>query len=41
MSGTAVKAIVAYISDYITKPGLKTYVIFDAIRNVFNCNSEI
>ena len=23
--------IVAYISNYITKPGLKTYVIFDAI----------
>ena len=30
MSGTAIKAIVACISDYITKPGLKTYVIFDA-----------
>ena len=41
MSGTAIKAIVAYISDYITKPGLKTYVIFDAIRSVFNRNSEI
>ena len=41
MSGTAIKAIVAYISDYITKPGLKTYVIFDAIWNVFNRNSEI
>ncbi|HMI78182.1 MAG TPA: helitron helicase-like domain-containing protein, partial [Ferruginibacter sp.] len=41
MSGTAIKAIVAYISDYITKPGLKTYVIFDAIKSVFNRNSEI
>jgi hypothetical protein len=41
MSGTAIKAIVAYISDYITKPGLKTYVIFDAIRSVFNRNYEI
>jgi hypothetical protein len=41
MSGTAVKAIVAYISDYITKPGLKTYVIFDAIQSVINRNSEI
>jgi hypothetical protein len=26
MSGTAIKAIVAYISDYITKPGLRTSV---------------
>jgi hypothetical protein len=41
MSGTAIKAIVAYISDYITKSGLKTYVIFDAIQSVFNRNSEI
>ena len=41
LSGTAVKAIVAYISDYITKPGLKTYAIFDAIRQVFNRNSEM
>jgi len=41
LSGTAVKAIVAYISDYVTKPGLKTYAIFDAIRQVFNRNSEM
>jgi hypothetical protein len=32
---------VAYISDYVTKPGLKTYAIFDAIRQVFNRNSEM
>jgi hypothetical protein len=41
LSGTAIKAIVAYISDYVTKPGLKTYTIFDTIRNVFNRNSEM
>ena len=41
MSGTAIKAIVAYISDYITKPGLKTYAIFDAIKSLINHNSEI
>ncbi|EDQ98868.1 uncharacterized protein LACBIDRAFT_318605 [Laccaria bicolor S238N-H82] len=48
LSGTAIKAIVAYISDYVTKPGLKTYAIFDAIRSVFrkkrkgkkNCNTS-
>jgi len=34
LSGTAIKAIVAYISDYVTKPGLKTYSIFDTITGV-------
>jgi hypothetical protein len=41
LSGTAVKAVVAYITDYVTKPGLKTYSIFEAIRGVFNRNSEL
>jgi hypothetical protein len=41
LSGTAIKAIVAYISDYVTKPGLKTYTIFDTIRSVFDRNSEM
>jgi hypothetical protein len=41
LSGTAIKAIVAYISDYVTKPGLKTYSIFDAIRSVFNRSTEM
>ena len=41
LSGTAIKAIVAYISDYISKPGLKTYSMFDTIRSVFDRNSEI
>jgi hypothetical protein len=41
LSGTAIKAIVAYVSDYVTKPGLKTYSIFDTIRSVFNRNSEM
>src|SRR6202051_890905 len=39
LSGTAIKAIVAYISDYVTKPGLKTYTIFDTIRSVFDKSS--
>src|ERR1700722_691539 len=34
LSGTAIKAVVAYVSEYITKPGLKTYVIFDIIRSL-------
>jgi len=41
LSGTAIKAIVAYVSDYITKPGLKTYSIFDIIKSVFDKNSEM
>jgi hypothetical protein len=41
LSGTAVKAIVAYVTEYVTKPGLKTYSIFDTIRSVFDKNSEL
>ena len=41
LSGTAIKAVVAYVSDYITKPSLKTYSIFDVIRSVFDKNSEM
>ncbi|KAH7918708.1 hypothetical protein BV22DRAFT_1024128, partial [Leucogyrophana mollusca] len=36
LSGTAIKAVVAYISDYISKPSLKTYVVFDTIKSVFD-----
>jgi hypothetical protein len=41
LSGTAIKAVVAYVSDYISKPGLKTYLIFEAVKSVFNQNSEM
>jgi hypothetical protein len=41
LSGTAIKAIVAYISDYITKPGLKTYSVFDVVKSIFDKNSEM
>ena len=41
LSGTAIKTIVAYISDYVTKPGLKTYTIFDTIRSVFDKSSDM
>ncbi|KAH6894769.1 hypothetical protein BKA70DRAFT_1117345, partial [Coprinopsis sp. MPI-PUGE-AT-0042] len=34
LSGTAVKAVIIYVTDYITKPGLKTHIIFDAIRTI-------
>ena len=41
LSGTAIKAVVAYVSDYISKPSLKTYLIFEAVKNVFDRNSDM
>ena len=41
LSGTAIKAVVAYISDYICKSSLKTYLIFEAVKGVFDKNSEM
>ncbi|KAG5221681.1 ATP-dependent DNA helicase [Salix suchowensis] len=41
LSGTAVKAVVAYVSDYITKCGLKTHVVFECIQAVLSRNPEI
>ena len=40
-SGTALKAVILYISDYITKTGLKTHVVFDVIRNTFDKHQDI
>jgi hypothetical protein len=40
-SGTAIKAVVIYVSDYITKTTLKTHTVFDSIRSVFHKNSEM
>ena len=31
----------AYVSDYISKPALKTYLIFEAVKSVFDRNSEM
>ena len=35
-SGTAMKAVLVYITDYITKTGLKTHVVFETIKSVFD-----
>ena len=35
LSGTSIKAIVSYISDYVTKPTLKTHQIFSSMYDVF------
>ncbi|KAI0314691.1 hypothetical protein OF83DRAFT_1063411, partial [Amylostereum chailletii] len=36
MSGTAIKAIIAYITDYVTKTPLSSNVIFQAVKSVFD-----
>ena len=41
LSSTAIKAIVAYVTEYITKVPLKTHAMFDTIRNVFVKCSEM
>ncbi|KAA1479921.1 hypothetical protein DENSPDRAFT_789682, partial [Dentipellis sp. KUC8613] len=40
LSGTAIKSIVAYITDYITKSPLNTHVIFEAVKTVFDRNTD-
>ncbi|KAF8577595.1 hypothetical protein K439DRAFT_1649053 [Ramaria rubella] len=41
LSGTAIKAVIAYVTDYISKSPLKTYGIFESIRDVFDRNAEM
>lgn len=40
-SGTAVKATVGYVADYIVKMGLKTYEIFSSIYDVFERHTDV
>ncbi|KAI0747734.1 hypothetical protein C8Q80DRAFT_1058380, partial [Daedaleopsis nitida] len=35
LSGTAIKSVIAYVADYITKTPLKTHVMFQSIQKVF------
>jgi hypothetical protein len=41
LSGTSIKAVVAYVTDYIIKQSLKTYSVFDVIRSIFDKNTEL
>ncbi|KAI0281335.1 hypothetical protein BC826DRAFT_879034, partial [Russula brevipes] len=34
-SGTAIKSVLLYVSNYVTKLPLKTHVVFDTIRSIF------
>ena len=36
LSGTAIKSVIAYVTDYITKSPLKTHTIFEAVKSVFS-----
>ncbi|KAL1711809.1 hypothetical protein EV715DRAFT_159196, partial [Schizophyllum commune] len=40
-SGTSMKAIILYVSDYITKCSLKTYHIMSCIKSVFERNAPM
>jgi len=40
-SGTAMKAVIMYVTNYVTKTALKTHVIFDSIKAMFEKNSEL
>ena len=41
MSGTAIKSVIAYVADYITKTPLKTHVMFKSVQEVFSRNTEL
>ena len=41
LSGTAIKAVIAYVTDYITKSSLKTHVMFEIILTVLDANSDL
>jgi len=41
LSGTTLKAVISYISDYIVKPTLKTHQIFSSAYDVFDKNNDI
>ncbi|KAJ7714279.1 hypothetical protein B0H16DRAFT_1269558, partial [Mycena metata] len=40
LSGTAVKAVISYVTDYISKLGLKSYQAFASVFDVFEHNAE-
>jgi hypothetical protein len=40
-SGTAIKAVIMYVTDYVTKCSLKTHVMFDVIRSTYQRNAEL
>ncbi|KAJ7441884.1 hypothetical protein FB451DRAFT_1058020 [Mycena latifolia] len=41
LSGTAVKAVISYVSDYVSKVALKSYQLFASVFQVFDSSSEM
>ncbi|KAJ6506044.1 hypothetical protein DFH09DRAFT_943410, partial [Mycena vulgaris] len=41
LSGTSVKAVVSYVSDYVSKISLKSYQLFASVFQVFNTSSDM
>ena len=41
LSGTSIKAVISYVTDYIAKPSLKNYQIFATAYNVFERNANL
>lgn len=41
LSGTAVKAVISYASDYVSKISLKSYQLFASVFQVFESSSEM
>ena len=40
-SGTAIKSVLLYVTNYVTKAPLKTYAVFDTIRSIFDKNPDV
>jgi hypothetical protein len=40
-SGTAIKGVLLYVTNYVTKPTLKTHVVFETVVSMFRKNTEI
>ena len=41
LSGTQVRAIIGYVTDYVTKSQLKTYTLLDTMRSVLDKHGEV
>ena len=40
-SGTAIKSVLLYVTNYVTKAPLKTHAVFDTIRYIFERNPDV
>ena len=40
-SGTAIKSVLLYVTNYVTKVPLKMYAVFDTIRSIFERNPDV